>query len=220
MDKLFMLEVGVISRTLSSLSATDIIEMLKSNPIRTLQQYHFSDSDLFKYRKNIPLDVMIDQNMTEELFCNLLDDCYLSPDDIKNLNMTTYSNLKESTIDQYIDYINFEKLGFYLIADDNFNVIKYEKQLNSDRSLEFWEIFSTINLPIELLEKYKEFIIWDLFFTTNPITNDIQNKFADIVEEHYLETPKDKKMKIYQIEVDQRISIDIDTIDELINNIK
>lgn len=224
MSKLTPIEAEISNDlTTESRSFTEIQEMLLEDPVDVLLKCDFSDEQLLRYLDFIPVEVMLEQNISDTLLHELLLVNYLSPDDIKDLSMKTYSNLSDLTIGKYKDYINFEKLGLYLIADNNFDVNKYESFLSDERSHEFWEAFSTMHLSIDDLDKYQKNINWDLFFTTNLLSDAIMNKFPEIVESHHklpTVTTALEKLQKYQDGVNQRIETDVDEIEQLINNIK
>ena len=223
MNKSSIIEVEVEDAVIiTKLTPQKIVQLLRESPVRTLEKYDFSDEQLFKYRDCIPKSVFIKQNISENLLLDLLVSMYFSPDDLTAMSMKTYSNLSDITLTKYASYINFEKLAAYLIADDRFDITKYEKYITIERSDKFWDLVSTMQLPIYTLEKYEKNINWDLYFTTNSLSEDIKNRFPEIVDKHYkvyIANDSTSKTADYMIEVENRIEFDIDSIEDLINKI-
>lgn len=208
------------------LTENDFLDKLQNNIQATLQNFIIDDELLFKYRTIIGVGNMLELNISSELFNNLINCEFLLPENVADMNTTSYMNFTDKQVKEYSEYLNWNKYILVLINKQEFDSnILYDvsKDIVDDR---YWEILSTISLPIDFLKEYKEKIKWDIFFSTNIINDTIIKEFGDIFEESEDGEPflksymVDKKSKLQtQIESSNSgIDITSDEIDDIINN--
>lgn len=209
------------------LTENDFLEKLQKDKQSTLQNFIIEDELLFKYREIIGINDMLELNISSELFHDLILVEFLIPEHITDMNTTSYMNFTDDQIKEYSDYLNWNKYILVLINKQDFDSnILYDvsKNITDDR---YWEILSTISLPISFLKEYKNMIKWDIFLATNVINDNIIKEFGDIFEETedgepYLKSHMIEEKNRLQTQIESSnsgIDISIDDIDDIINNI-
>lgn len=214
---------------LLKLTEKEFLKKLRDNVINTLNEFIIDDDLIFKYRNIIGFKDMLEYNISSNLFDLLIESGFIGLDDITNLNTTTYSNLTDEQVTMYSEHINWSKYILVLINKQEYDQsILYDisKNITDDR---YWEILSTISLPIDFMKIYKNNIKWDIFYTTNIINNDIIKEFDDIFDvdpetsEPFLKslntnTNKNDKIEEQINSISNGLNISSDEIEEIINN--
>ncbi len=204
----------------------DIINLLMEDARSILCKYDFSDEYKFEYRNYIHKNIMLETDLGEDLFNKLMDFGYLTNEDVKSLTTKTYSNISKERLETLYEFIDWNKYILILVNDIDINVDKLFEVSKNINHKTFWNILSTISLPIDFLKEYKDRINWGIFFTTNTITNDIMLEFSDIFAENESGEPylsgfgklKEDDYLNYLNETNSLAEIKVDDIEDIINN--
>ena len=165
------IEIIVTISTEESVKMTEseILKLIdKEGLIFVLQNYEIPESFILKWGKpnfermeGLPKSIVISMlNLSEEFIEKAIEIDYFEVGDIFELNMITYSNLKEDFINKYDQYINWERMILYLCSSEKIeNVEKFEWIIEK---LNLWKLISANNLPIDFIRRNKNKLDWNI----------------------------------------------------------
>lgn len=167
------------------MTESEILKLIdKEGLIFVLQNYEIPESFILKWGKpnfeseGLPKSIVISMlNLSEEFIEKAIEIDYFEVGDIFELNMITYSNLKEDFINKYDQYINWERMILYLCSSEKIeNVEKFEWIIEK---LNLWKLISANNLPIDFIRRNKNKLDWNIVSIINEFSDDEKVEFEE-----------------------------------------
>ena len=168
------------------MTESEILKLIdKEGLIFVLQNYEIPESFILKWGKpnfermeGLPKSIVISMlNLSEEFIEKAIEIDYFEVGDIIELNMITYSNLKEDFINKYDQYINWERMILYLCSSEKIeNVEKFEWIIEK---LNLWKLISANNLPIDFIRRNKNKLDWNIVSIINEFSDDEKVEFEE-----------------------------------------
>jgi len=129
-------------------------------------------------------------NFSENFLDKAINFEYFSKEDLKNLSMTTYSNLSKTFLQKYKEDLNWTKILVYVSTQtDSFS--EYVEVIEENN---LWELISANNLPINFIREYKNKLNWNFLSVIKEFTDEEKLEFSDyIVENNHVMIDDDSK---------------------------
>ena len=141
---------------------------------------------------------------------------YFSTNDLKDLSMTTYSNLSNTFLEKHKEDLNWTKLLIYVSTQtDSFN--DYVEIIEENN---LWEIISANNLPISFIRDYKDKLNWNLLSVIKEFTDEEELEFTNYIIESKCVMTDDELNIFGSIIPNYNEELSIDDISELIEKIQ
>jgi hypothetical protein len=106
-----------------------------------------------------------------------IDTGYFSAEDIKELNMQTYSGFSSEFISEYREYINWNRMIMYMSTQlDNFD--DYIKIIEDEN---LWGLISANDLPIDFIRDWKHRLDWTFLSIVKNFTDEEKLEFSDYI---------------------------------------
>lgn len=116
-------------------------------------------------------------NLSEDFLTRAISSDIFTKEDVKNLTMSTYSNLSNDFITEYSDYINWSKMILYISTQsdsfDNYITIIEENNL--------WNSISANDLPVDFIRQWKEKLNWTFLSMVKEFNDDEKLEFQDFI---------------------------------------
>lgn len=116
---------------------------------------------------------------TEKFIRNSLQNNFFGINDIQNLNMSTYAGLSNQFIEEYHDYLNWNRLIVYLSIQDG----AFSDYISIIEKKNLWKLISANDLPIDFIRQYKDKLDWSLLSIAKCFTNEEKIEFSDFIIE-------------------------------------
>lgn len=145
------------------------------------------DSEFKGIDKKIVVSML---SLSQEFIYAALTNEYLDVEDIRELNMRTYSNLESNFIDEFSEYINWERMILYLSSSEKIDNIQDLKWVIEKFNL--WKLISANELPIEFIRENKEKFDWRILTIVNCFTENEIKEFDNFI-------PKIENLEISEI---------------------
>lgn len=152
-------------------------------------------------------------NFSEDFINKAIENQYFSSDDIKQLSMTTYSNLSDEFISKYKESINWDRMILYISTQSN----SFDKHTNVIEDKDLWSVISANDLSIDFIRQWKDKLDWSYLSMVKDFTDDEKKEFED-----YILTPVQKELPGELINTDDLKFSDKmseEELEELINEI-
>jgi len=188
------------------LTKDQILEILKKDgTYHFLTNYSISEDFILENYTYFEVEFVIEAlNLSESFVIKALEIGYLNIDKIKDLNMTTYSNLSQKFLFICKEHINWNRMIMYLSTQsDNFD--DYVKIIE-DKGL--WGLISANDLPIEFIRKWKDKLDWRYLTMVKLFSTEEVLEFSE-----YLVKPEQQK----EIDSAFGFGLSVDEIDEILN---
>jgi len=188
----------------NSLKITEenFINLIESSGlISIIKEYQIPEEFLIKHREILDKNIIIDNlHLSEDFIKSALTLEYFENEDIKNLNMNTYSTLSDEFIKKFNDYINWERMILYLSSSDKIENI--ERFTNVIEKFNLWTIISANQLPIEFIRKYSDKLDWRILSIVNEFTEEELEEFKQLIPEkkEFVETDYPFTIQVRDIE--------------------
>lgn len=106
-----------------------------------------------------------------------IDAGYFSAEDIKELNMQTYSGFSSEFISEYREHINWNRMIMYMSTQlDNFD--DYIKIIEDEN---LWGLISANDLPIDFIRDWKHKLDWTFLSIVKNFTDEEKLEFSDYI---------------------------------------
>lgn len=210
------------------MTESEILKLIdKEGLIFVLQNYEIPESFILKWGKpnfeseGLPKSIVISMlNLSEEFIEKAIEIDYFEVGDIFELNMITYSNLKEDFINKYDEYINWERMMLYLCSSEKIeNIEKFEWIIEK---LNLWKLISANNLPIDFIRRNKNKLDWNIVSIINEFSDDEKVEFEEKIpnfkeewDKFFIENPPSSGFSMERIVND---SLSVKDIRKLINS--
>ena len=102
---------------------------------------------------------------------------YFDIDDIKELTMTTYSNLSDEFITKYKESINWDRMILYISTQSD--TFDNHTKVIEDRNL--WSFISANDLSIDFIRQWKDKLDWSYLSIVKLFTDDEKEEFSDYI---------------------------------------
>ena len=192
------------------LTEIDLLKMIKEDGlISVLTNYEVPEEFILKWGPSSPefdglsKDIIISMlDLSEKFIKDAIEIDYLTPEDIFNLNMKTYSNLSDKFIKIFDKYINWERMILYLSSSEKIeDISKYEWIIDK---YNLWKLISANNLPVDFIRKNKEKLDWRIVSIINEFSDDEKEEFVEEIpnykeewDKYWEENPKKDVIKDY-----------------------
>jgi hypothetical protein len=123
--------------------------------------------------------VMSMLSLSQEFIYAALTNEYLQIEDIRELNMRTYSNLDSDFVDKFSEFINWERMILYLSSSEKIDNIQDLKWVIEKFNL--WKLISANELPIEFIRENKDKFDWRILSIVNCFTDNEIKEFGDFI---------------------------------------
>jgi hypothetical protein len=216
-----MKKVQIVNETLQDntiqLTEIDLIFLIKAHGLEhVLTNYELPEDFILKWGpgdsefggidKRIVMSVL---SLSQEFIYAALTSEYFLIEDIRELNMRTYSNLDPNFIEEFSEYINWERMILYLSSSDKIENIENLSWIIDKFNL--WNLISANELPIEFIRKNKEKFDWRILSIVNCFTEEQKEEFGEFI-------PKISNLEISEIktpnlkEIRQMIKAQVKTL--------
>jgi hypothetical protein len=118
-------------------------------------------------------------SLSQEFIYAALTNEYLKIEDIRELNMRTYSNLDSNFVDEFSEYVNWERMILYLSSSDKIDNIQELKWVIDKFNL--WKLISSNELPIDFIRENKEKFDWRILPIVNCFTDEEIEEFGEYI---------------------------------------
>jgi hypothetical protein len=125
-------------------------------------------------------------DFSEDFLNKAIEQEYFEIGDIKELTMTTYSNLSDEFITKYKESINWDRMILYISTQSD--TFDNHTKVIEDRNL--WSFISANDLSIDFIRQWKDKLDWSYLSIVKLFTDDEKEEFSD-----YIITPV--KQEIY-----------------------
>ena len=149
-------------------------------------------------------------HVSEDFIRKALEIEYLSVDNLKTLSMTTLSHLSKEFIQEYSEFIDWNKMMLYLSCSDD--MINFEDYILIIDSCNLWSIISANSLPIEFVREYKHKLDWRVLTITQPFTPEQCMEFEDYLSKTEVQYAVEKENRFLDPEKISRFHVDIQSV--------
>jgi hypothetical protein len=183
------------------------------NTYDIIKNYQLDENTILDMEDLLDKEVLMQGlNFSEDFLEKAIDCEYFSTKDLKNLSLTTYSNLSKNFLQKYKEELNWSKLLLYVSTQtDSFG--EYVEIIQENN---LWELISANNLPIDFIRDYKEKLNWNLLSVIKEFTDEEKLEFSEYIVESKRETPDDDLNEFISIIPNFREELSVDDISELI----
>ncbi len=124
-------------------------------------------------------------SFSENFIDKALQSEYFELDDIRELNMNTYSNLSPEFISKYKSYINWNRMILYVSTQSD----SFESYVDVINDKDLWSVISANDLPFEFIREWKDKLDWSYLSMVKKFTDEEKKEFSD-----YILTPVQKEI--------------------------
>ncbi len=130
-----------------------------------------------KFDKDI---ILLTIDPSENFLRESLKEEYLSLNDLINVSTKSLSNLSQEFINEYGDYINWNRMMVYLMASDRVdNIEKFEEIIKKNN---LWNEISCCDLPISFIRKYKDDLNWTYLSICKYYSDEEREEFSEYID--------------------------------------
>jgi len=180
------------------LTEIDLIFLIQEHgPEHVLTNYELPEDFILKWGpghskfegidKRIVINIL---SLSQQFIYEALRIKYFLIEDISDLNMRTYSNLDTDFIDEFSEYINWERMILYLSSCEKIDNIEDLTWIIDKFNL--WKLISANELPIDFIRKNKEKFDWRILSIVSCFTEEQIEEFSEFI-------PKIGKLEIHEI---------------------
>lgn len=197
-----MKKVKIVKETIEEntvqLTELDLLFLIQENGTEhVLNNYELPEDFILKWGngtdefKGIDKKFVISMlSLSQDFIYAALTNEYIQIEDIRDLNMRTYSNLDSNFIDEFSDFINWERMILYLSSSERIENVQELKWVIDKFNL--WKLISANDLPIDFIRENKEKFDWRILSIVNYFTEDERIEFGDFI-------PKIENLEISEI---------------------
>jgi hypothetical protein len=177
------------------------------NTYYIISNYKLDEDLILECHEDLDKEIIIQGvDLSEDFINRSIEIGFLNNNDIKNLNMMTYSNLSEEFIKKYKKNINWGRMMLYMLLCKDHDDNLFTKYIDIIVKENLWDIISASeDLPIEFIKVWKDKLNWNILSLVKNFTEDEQLQFDDYI------------IKKKEIEIEEDYNISIDEIEEIIN---
>jgi hypothetical protein len=170
----------------------------KNGILNTIKEYDIPEEFILKHYEIIDKNIIISAlRLSEDFINSAITLEYFENSDILNLNMSTYSNLSEEFIQEYDEYINWERMIIYLSSSDKIDDInKFEKVIDK---FNLWNLISANELPIDFIRENASKLDWEILSIVNCFTEKEKEEFSNFIPEKKTFNVEEYEFKILTI---------------------
>jgi hypothetical protein len=134
------------------------------------------DSEFGGIDKRLVISIL---SLSQDFIYAALTNEYFLIEDIRDLNMRTYSNLDADFIDEFSEYINWERMILYLSSSEKIDNIEDLTWVIDKFNL--WHLISANELSIDFIRKNKEKFDWRILSIVNCFTEEQLEEFSEFI---------------------------------------
>lgn len=143
-----------------------------------LTNYTLSEELILECGDLLDKEVIIEGLSLSEDFVNrAIESKFFELSDIKNLSMTTYSNLSDNFISLNGEYINWQRMIIYLSTQSN----DFDKYIQIIESQNLWPLISANDLPIDFIRNWKDKLDWSYLSLVKCFTDEEKSEFSEYI---------------------------------------
>jgi hypothetical protein len=159
-----------------------------------VNEYELTEDSILECTDLLDKEVLIQGlNFSEEFVTKAIEVRYLNTEDIKELSMTTYSNLSDEFIVKYKENINWDRMILYISTQsDSFD---NHTKVIEDKNL--WSVISANDLSIDFIRQWKDKLDWSYLSMVKCFTDEEKLEFTD-----YILTPVQQELPEDLIDID------------------
>ena len=116
-------------------------------------------------------------DFSEDFLNKAIEQEYFEIGDIKELTMTTYSNLSDEFITKYKESINWDRIILYISTQSD--TFDNHTKVIEDRNL--WSFISANDLSIDFIRQWKDKLDWSYLSIVKLFTDDEKEEFSDYI---------------------------------------
>jgi hypothetical protein len=116
-------------------------------------------------------------DFSEDFLNKAIEQEYFEIGDIKELTMTTYSNLSDEFITKYKESINWDRMILYISTQSD--TFDNHTKVIEDRNL--WSFISANDLSIDFIRQWKDKLDWSYLSIVKLFTDDEKEEFSDYI---------------------------------------
>jgi len=157
----------IVSLVAEGYNTYDIVSNYPLSEEVILESYEYLD-------KNVLIEGM---NFSETFVKEALVLEFFTIEDLKNLSMTTYSNLSDEFIIENRDHLNWERMLILFSANsDNF-----DKWIEIIDEHNYWYLISANDLDIDFIRTWKDKLDWTYLSMVKLFTDEEKEEFSDYI---------------------------------------
>jgi len=157
----------IVSLVAEGYNTYDIVSNYSLSEELILESYEYLD-------KNVLIEGM---NFSETFVKEALVLEFFTIEDLKNLSMTTYSNLSDEFIIENRDHLNWERMLILFSANsDNF-----DKWIEIIDEHNYWYLISANDLDIDFIRTWKDKLDWTYLSMVKLFTDEEKEEFSDYI---------------------------------------
>ena len=157
----------IVSLVAEGYNTYDIVSNYPLSEEVILESYEYLD-------KNVLIEGM---NFSETFVKEALVLEFFTIEDLKNLSMTTYSNLSDEFIIENRDHLNWERMLILFSANsDNF-----DKWIEIIDEHNYWYLISANDLDIDFIRTWKDKLNWTFLSMVKSFTDEEKEEFSDYI---------------------------------------
>lgn len=168
-------------------NADDIIKLTKEQIIEILEKYgtyHFiqnynvSEDFILENRQYFEIEFIVRGiPLSENFIEKALEIGYMSPEDIKNLSMITYSKLSKEFLLKYKENINWGRMITYITTQSD----SFDEYISILEENNLWHLISANDLPIDFIREWKDKLDWKYLSMVKYFTDEELKEFSDYI---------------------------------------
>jgi hypothetical protein len=187
------------------------------NTYDIVKNYDLSEDVILDSHDLLDKEVLIQGiNFTENFVEMALEIEYFSTDDLKNLSMTTYSNLSKKFLHKHREFLNWTKLLIWVSTQTD-SFADYVEIIQENN---LWDLISANNLPIDFIREYKDKLNWNFLSIIKEFSEEEKLEFTDYIIEKNREVTDDDFKTVSSIIPNFNEDLSVDDISELIDKIQ
>jgi hypothetical protein len=157
-----------------------VVELLSSGyeTYDIVRNYELPEDTILECVDLLDKEVLIQGlNFSEDFVTKAIEFEYLDIEDIKELSMTTYSNLSDEFITKYKENINWDRMILYISTQsDSFD---NHTKVIEDKNL--WSVISANDLSIDFIRQWKDKLDWSYLSMVKCFTDEEKEEFSNYI---------------------------------------
>ena len=180
-----------------------------------VKNYNLSEESILESTDLLDKEVLLQGlNFSEDFLEKAIDCEYFSTKDLKNLSMTTYSNLSKVFLEKYKEELNWTKLLIYVSTQTD----SFSEYIEIIEDNNLWELISANNLPINFIRDYKDKLNWNFLSVIKEFTDEEKLEFSDYIIIRDVQNQEDEVLtkEPFWRDITEEGELSVDDISELI----
>lgn len=145
----------------------DIVKNYDLTEDLILESYDLLDKEVIK----------IGFSISENFIKRAIEIQYFSPEDIRDLSMSSYSNFTEDFIKEFGEYINWSRMILYISTQSD----SFDKYIEIIDKNNLWSYISANDLDVNFIRQYKHKLDWSLLSMVKCFSDDEKEEFSEYI---------------------------------------